>query len=166
MPDKVILWIQELQDCLNNIYRLFGDELANAEREFDITGLDNFCESLHIGIENALNGFIKLMEYWTHLPLCICRLGGENGPEFARAFLKHELFEEFEAFVNSDTAEPAKFPLIYEFIKFRIWIHPNMDIKLQESHIQLSGLDGGIQEILQDMLRNARQNARNLRVNE
>ena len=101
------------------------------------------------------------------------------------ALTQHDFFEEFEAFANSEIAEPAKFPLIYEFIKFRIWsivvhqqqleglfnrydikVHPNMNIKLQESRIQLSGLDGGIQEISQDMLRNARQNARNLRVNE
>jgi len=29
--------------------------------------------------------FKKWMSTWTHLPLCICSLGGESGPEFAQA---------------------------------------------------------------------------------
>ncbi|CAG8821439.1 38938_t:CDS:2, partial [Gigaspora margarita] len=186
MPDKMLIWIKDLQNCLDNIYELFGEELADAKHELNTTDFENFCELLHNGVENALNGFIKWMETWVHLPLCICRLGGENGPEFARAFLKvffswnsskeqsitecsyienlrmdlsserittfglleelnHlDFFEEFKAFANSDIAEPEKFPLVYEFLKF-------------QSRIQLSGLDGGIQEISQNDLRNIRQ---------
>lgn len=41
-----------------------------------------------------------------------------------------------------------------------------MDIHLQESRIQLSGLDGGIQEISQSDLRNIRQNAKKLASNK
>ncbi|CAG8597295.1 18170_t:CDS:2, partial [Gigaspora margarita] len=70
------------------IYELFGEELADAKHELNTTDFENFCELLHDDVENALNGLIKWMETWVHLPLCICRLGGENGPEFARAFLK------------------------------------------------------------------------------
>ncbi|CAG8826834.1 27337_t:CDS:2 [Gigaspora margarita] len=145
MPDKMVIWIKGLQDA-------------------QITFMNYLI--LHNGVENALNGFIKWMETWVHLPLCICQL-------------------EFEASANSDIANPEKFPLVYEFLKFRIWdiaihqqqleglfnrydmkINPNIDIHLQESWIQLSGLDGGIQEISQSDLRNIRQNANNLASNK
>ncbi|CAG8532671.1 18992_t:CDS:1, partial [Dentiscutata erythropus] len=37
------------------------------------------------------------------------------------ALSQHDFFEEFETFADSDIAEPAKFSLIYKFIKFCIW---------------------------------------------
>ncbi|CAG8677198.1 8254_t:CDS:2, partial [Dentiscutata erythropus] len=77
-----------------------------------------------------------------------------------------DFFEEFKAFANSNIMELEKFLLVYKFLKFHIWniiihqqqleglfnhydmkIHPNMNIHLQKSRIQLSGLDGRIQEI-------------------
>ncbi|CAG8833460.1 21793_t:CDS:1, partial [Racocetra persica] len=59
----------------------------DTECELDKRNFENFCESLRTGVENALDGFVKWMEVWVHLPLNICRLGGENRPEFAYAFL-------------------------------------------------------------------------------
>ncbi|CAG8505689.1 9368_t:CDS:2 [Dentiscutata erythropus] len=83
MSDRVILWIKELQDYLKDLYKLFGDELADAEHELSITDLKNFHESLHTRIENALNSFIKWMETWVHLPLYVCYLSSESETEFA-----------------------------------------------------------------------------------
>ncbi|CAG8737751.1 262_t:CDS:1 [Dentiscutata erythropus] len=145
--------------------------------------------------------------------LSICRLGGENGSDFACAFLKvflnkdssktptfkeityirllkkdlsnscsatfglleelsqYDFLEEFKNFANSDNTELAKFPLIYEFTKFRIWsiivhqqklerlfncydikVYPNMDTQLQESRIQLACSDSRVQDISQEIL--------------
>ncbi|CAG8787821.1 9670_t:CDS:1, partial [Racocetra persica] len=97
MPDKIILWIQELQNYLENIYILFGDELADAECELNAVDFEIFCESLHNRIKHALRGFVKWIETWIHLPLSICWLGGENRPDFARAFLK--------VFFNKDSSK-------------------------------------------------------------
>ncbi|CAG8669315.1 17563_t:CDS:2, partial [Dentiscutata erythropus] len=162
-----------------NIYELFGKELADAEDELNTTDFENFCKLLHNGVENALNGFIKWMETWAHLPLCICRLGGENSSSREQSItessyieslkldlsngrtttfglleeLNHpDFFEEFKAFANSDIMEPEKFPLVYEFLKFRIW-----NIVIHQQH----GLDGGIQEISRSDLQNIRQNTKN-----
>ncbi|CAG8837554.1 34855_t:CDS:1, partial [Racocetra persica] len=77
IPDKIIFWIQELQYYSKDIYKLFGNELADAENELNIIDFENFCESLCIEIENTLNGFVKWMNIWIHLPLSICRLGRE-----------------------------------------------------------------------------------------
>ena len=43
--------------------------------------------------------------------------------------------------------------------------YPNMNTQLQESHIQLVGLDGEIQEIFQDKLRSIWQNTKNSKNN-
>ncbi|CAG8701938.1 36595_t:CDS:2 [Gigaspora margarita] len=61
-----------LQDCSDNIYKLFGEELANAEHKLNTIDFENFCDLLHNSVENALNSFIKWIENWVHLPLCIC----------------------------------------------------------------------------------------------
>ncbi|CAG8835684.1 32761_t:CDS:2, partial [Gigaspora margarita] len=74
MPNKMVIWIKDLQDCSDNIYELFGEELADTGHELNTTDFENLCELLHDGVENALNGFIKWMETWVHLPLCICRI--------------------------------------------------------------------------------------------
>ncbi|CAG8752963.1 3972_t:CDS:2, partial [Dentiscutata erythropus] len=165
---------QCLQYCLENIYELFGNELNDAKCELNAIDFENFHTSLYTGIESTLNGFIKWMKTWIHLPLSVCRLGGVNGPEFACTFLivffnknflkaptpkeisyikllkedlssgclntfgllkalaHHDFFEEFEAFAGSD-----------------------------ESRIQLSGLDSGVQKISQDILRSIRKEINN-----
>ncbi|CAG8776801.1 24071_t:CDS:2, partial [Racocetra persica] len=52
----------KLATNIKNIYRLFGDELVDAEHELDTINFENFRESLRTGIENALDGFVKWME--------------------------------------------------------------------------------------------------------
>ncbi|CAG8836782.1 12708_t:CDS:1, partial [Gigaspora margarita] len=59
MPDKMVIWIKDLQDCSNNIYELFGEELADAKHELNTTNFENFCNLLHDSVENTLNSFIK-----------------------------------------------------------------------------------------------------------
>ncbi|CAJ0644744.1 1750_t:CDS:1, partial [Entrophospora sp. SA101] len=36
-------------------------------------------------IEKAFEAFKKWTITWTHLPLCVCSLGGESGPKFSQA---------------------------------------------------------------------------------
>jgi hypothetical protein len=36
------------------------------------------------GLTKALNAFKKWMDIWTHLPLSVCSLGGNNGQAFAQ----------------------------------------------------------------------------------
>ncbi|CAG8745612.1 33559_t:CDS:2 [Gigaspora margarita] len=156
MPDNIMLWIQKLQYCLENIYELFGNKLIDAESPTlkEISYIKLLKEDLSSGYLNTFG----LSEALTH----------------------HDFFEEFEAFAGSDVAEPAKFHLVYEFIKYRIWsitvhqqqleglfncydmkVHPNMNVQLQKSRIQLSGLDGGVQKISQDALRNIQKEINN-----
>ncbi|CAG8748561.1 13806_t:CDS:1, partial [Ambispora leptoticha] len=43
-------------------------------------------DSLERDINKAYEHFLKWMSSWVHLPLSICRLGGNSGHEFARTF--------------------------------------------------------------------------------
>ncbi|CAG8811324.1 7746_t:CDS:1, partial [Racocetra fulgida] len=52
------------------------------------------------------------------------------------------------------------------FNRYDIKVHPNMDAKLQESCIQLSSSDGGLQNISQDMLRNIQQDIKNSEISK
>ncbi|CAG8792812.1 23773_t:CDS:2 [Dentiscutata erythropus] len=95
----------------------------------------NQPDSIHLLLEDLLN---------EHL----------NTFGLLEALEQRNFFEEFKKFANSDISELAKYPLIYEFIKFRIWsivvyqqqleelfnrcdmkVHQNMNTQLQESHI-------------------------------
>lgn len=49
---------------------------------------NNLCKSLQTGVKKALDGFIKWMGVWIHLPLSICSLEGNYGLEYASAFLQ------------------------------------------------------------------------------
>jgi len=212
------MWINELWNNIDNIFELFGEDLYEAEDLLSSDAFNNLCESLQAGVEHALDGFVKWMDVWTHLPLSVCRLGGNHGPDFAHAFLRvfyshpesdsptlqeksyteflqedvtnhnqntfgllealsnHDFFKQFDNFADSDGKEPWKFPLVYEFIKYRIYsiivhqqqleglfnrydikVHPNMDTELQQARIQLSGLDGGIEKVTQEKLRHSRK---------
>ncbi|CAG8604019.1 27396_t:CDS:2, partial [Dentiscutata erythropus] len=187
-----------------NIYELFGNELTDAECELNVVDFENFCTSLHTGIESGVNGpefaraflavffnkiFLKAptLNKVSYIKALKEDLSNGHSNTFGplEALSQRDFFEQFEAFANSDIVEPVKFPHVYEFIKFRIWsitvhqqqleglfnrydmkVHPNMNIQLQESRIQLSGLDGGAQEISQDILRDIWKNINNSKVNE
>ncbi|CAG8754647.1 20183_t:CDS:2, partial [Racocetra persica] len=62
MPDKIAIWIKDLQNCLDNIYELFGEELADAKQELNTADFENFYKLLYDS--------------------------GKNGSEFVCAFLK------------------------------------------------------------------------------
>ncbi|CAG8813011.1 1290_t:CDS:1, partial [Racocetra fulgida] len=51
------------------------------------------------------------------------------------------------------------------FNHYDVKVHSNMSAQLQELCIQLSNLDGRLQKIFQDMLRDIRQSIRNFEVN-
>ncbi|PKK68701.1 hypothetical protein RhiirC2_713177 [Rhizophagus irregularis] len=161
MPDKVMVWIDELQNAAESISETFQEELAEGAL-LSSKDINELYEALQTGVNQALNGFLKWMLPWIHLPLSVCRLGGDYGQAFARAFL-HVFFskqhsnisqresyyieflkkdlqnetintfglmealqepnflKEFEEFSNSDSNEYWKFPMVYTFIKYRVW---------------------------------------------
>jgi len=87
MPDKVEEWIAELENAEEKIFDIFPDILFDAENNLSDEDFDVFCESLANGVKKASDSFKKWLECWIHLPLSICRLGSNNGPTFACAFL-------------------------------------------------------------------------------
>jgi hypothetical protein len=95
------------------------------------------------------------------------------------ALQEPNFFNEFENFSNSVSNEYWKFPMIYSFIKYRIWsivvhqqqlegmfnrydikVHANMSKELQESRIILSGPDNEDVNITQEKLQKTRQQFR------
>ncbi|KAF0557670.1 zinc finger mym-type protein 1-like protein: PROVISIONAL [Gigaspora margarita] len=116
LPGQVLLWLEELQSAIANLYIIFDKEFVEAQSKL--------CDQ---------------MGCWTHLPLTICLLGGDNGPDFARMSYPHEL---------------SSFPLLYNFVKYRIWsiivhqqqlegmfnkynikMHPNIIDEVQEARL-------------------------------
>jgi hypothetical protein len=200
MPEMVENWIHELKNVLQNPDEIFIEELLTAHDLLDEQEFLSLTEKVQMGIEKAFEVFKKWMITWTHLPFCVCSLGGESGPEFAQAVTytvlsyplpdeptirlksyierleknfeegrrdslglfealeQHEFREQFVAFSKADYTQLQKFPLIYEFVKHRIWsiivhqqhiegmfnkydikTHPNMNKSLQKARLQLSG---------------------------
>lgn len=194
LPDQVLVWLRELEESC-----YFSEEYNEANITLLEDEFENLNLKINLGVKKALESFSKWMGYWTHLPLSICRLGGDYGPEFARAVgfvilnksfnvepnwhessyieslqgdLSHGLIEsfglfealkeqdfleEFLIFAESSATELHKFPLIYSFVKHRIWsiivhqqqiegmfnkydikTHPNQTICLQEARMQMS----------------------------
>lgn len=74
--------MEKLQNSIDNVFDIFGEELYEAENLV----FNELCESLKSGVE-PLNGFAKWMKVWIHLPLSVCRFGGDYGSDYARAFL-------------------------------------------------------------------------------
>ena len=85
MPEMVEIWIDELKNALQNPDEIFIEELLTAHDLLNEQEFLNLADRVQLGIEKAFEAFKKWMITWTHLPFCICSLGGENGPEFAQA---------------------------------------------------------------------------------
>ncbi|GBC05120.1 hypothetical protein RclHR1_06040011 [Rhizophagus clarus] len=86
MPEKIYEWKGFLGDLKDNFEMFFADELLEA---IDTLSSDEF-EKLFDGLENGINKtyeyFEKWMNSWLHLPLVICRLGGDLAQSFANSF--------------------------------------------------------------------------------
>jgi fumarate reductase subunit C len=87
LPDQVLLWLGELQEAIELPEYYFADELEEASSKLPEDKFQNLRLKLKLGIKKASESFSKWMECWIHLPLSICRLGGDRGPEFARAIV-------------------------------------------------------------------------------
>ena len=190
---------------------------------FHESELQEYSFQLKHGLKTALESFSKWMEYWIYLPLSVCRLGGERGPEFAQAvaskilnhsfateltwlgkyyleFLEGDLsngtcksfglfealndddfLEQFLAFAESQASDIHKFPLVYDFVKYRIWsivVHqqqiegmfnkydiktePNQKTSLQQARMLLTCSADKTQVTLKEIRREIREeNERN-----
>ncbi|CAG8846412.1 13488_t:CDS:1, partial [Gigaspora margarita] len=83
MPDKVNEWISFLNDLKKNFYMFFGQELLIALKSLDNENFGELFDNLERRINKAYEHFVKWMTPWMHLPLSICRFGGNSGYEFA-----------------------------------------------------------------------------------
>lgn len=220
LPDQILLWLSKLHDMSESPNEYFIEEFEEFssilhENELQIQSL-----KLKHGIKAALESFSKWMECWIHLPLSVCRLGGDYGPEFARAvaskilnqtfeneltwreelyikFLEEDfskgiitsfgLFDalkednflgQFIAFAKSQADDLHKFPLVYDFVKYKIWpivVHqqqieglfnkydiktdPNQKTALQEARMQLA-CSTGEKSVTGEMLKEVRREIR------
>ncbi|CAG8470318.1 25167_t:CDS:10 [Racocetra persica] len=69
--------------------------------------------------------------------------GHSNTFELLEVLAHRDFFEEFKKFADSDISELAKFPLIYVFIKFRIWsIVAQLYAVAEASKAETSGGEG------------------------
>ena len=85
LPDQVLIWLGELYKIIDCPNECFIEEFEEFSSIFHESELQTHSLKLKRGIETALVSFSKWMECWIHLPLSVCRLGGDYGPEFARA---------------------------------------------------------------------------------
>jgi hypothetical protein len=76
----VLVWLRELEESC-----YFSEEYNEANITLLEDEFENLNLKINLGVKKALESFSKWMGYWTHLPLSICHLGGDYGPEFARA---------------------------------------------------------------------------------
>lgn len=216
LPDQVLIWLGKLHDISECPNEYFIEEFEEFGSMIDESELQNYSFKLKHGITKALESFSKWMECWIHLPLSVCRLGGDHGPEFARAVVSkilHQYFEteltwreelleedlskgiaqsfglfdvlkedefreQFLAFAKSQASELHKFPLVYDFVKYKIWpivVHqqqiegmfnkydiktdPNQKTTLQEARMQLT-CSTGEKVVTGEMLKEIRREIR------
>lgn len=86
MPDKVSEWLEFLKNLKNNFDMFFSDQLLEAVDLLSNEEFDNLFNNLELGILAALEHFEKWLLQWLHLPLAICRLGGNNARSFASSY--------------------------------------------------------------------------------
>lgn len=106
MPDKVTEWLSFLRDLKENFDIVFGQELLEALQSLDSDEWGSLYDSLERGIIKALEHFESWMLPWLHLPLSICRLGGDNGQAFARSYY-------YVFFSKSWVNEPSQIEINY-----------------------------------------------------
>src|SRR6185437_4008495 len=86
MPDKVYEWYKFFQDIAKNFDMFFADELLEALDNLSSKEFGILFDNLEKGINKALDHFEKWLSPWLHLPLVVCRLGGNNARSFASSF--------------------------------------------------------------------------------
>ncbi|CAB5182836.1 unnamed protein product [Rhizophagus irregularis] len=199
-----------------NLQMFFADELSEAVEILSNDEFEELFNNLENGINTAYEYFEKWLDAWLHLPLAICRLGGNYAHSFANSFrfiiLKREWKEiptdlelrfakdlendvndgisdtfglqeillsdkefdkEFEEFCNANNPSLYDFPLLYNFVKTRIYFiiihqqqveglfnkldlktHANMSLSLKQSKLRLASskiekddLAAGLEEV-------------------
>lgn len=88
MPDKVLQWTRSLHTIIDDVYAFFGNELLAATNILEDEEFELLVNDLINGIEKALSSFQTWMENWMHLPLSLCRLGSNNGSDYALSYIK------------------------------------------------------------------------------
>ncbi|CAG8712898.1 4985_t:CDS:1, partial [Ambispora leptoticha] len=86
MVDKVYEWHKFLKDVAMNFEMFFANELLEALESLSNEEFGTFFNDLELEINKALEYFEKWFLSWLHLPLVVCRLGGNNAQSFASSF--------------------------------------------------------------------------------
>jgi hypothetical protein len=219
MPDKVFEWHKFLKNLVNNFEMFFSDQLSEAASLLSSEEFGILFNGLECGIIEALKYFEKWLLQWLHLPLAVCRLGGDNAQPFASSFYhvilqkpwisppsdlelrfaqdlendssnngviddfglrelllhNNNFLEEFEQFCSCDNPKLYRFPILYDFVKSRIYFivihqqqveglfnkldlktHSNMSPSVKQSKLRLSS-DKITKENLTDGLKEMRK---------
>ncbi|CAG8502880.1 9226_t:CDS:2 [Gigaspora margarita] len=82
MLDKIQEWKDYLKNIKDNFEMFFADELLEAIDILPSNEFEQMFNNLEHGISKAYEFFEKWMEQWLHLPLVICRLGGDRAHSF------------------------------------------------------------------------------------
>jgi hypothetical protein len=118
MPDKVFEWHEFLKNLTNNFDMFFSDQLLEAANLLSSEEFEILFNNLEHGIMEALNHFEKWLLQWLHLPLSVCRLGGNNARPFASSF--------------------------YHVILQKPWISPPSDLELRFAQVLEDDKNNGI----------------------
>ncbi|CAB5348503.1 unnamed protein product [Rhizophagus irregularis] len=86
MPDKVMEWINYLNNIKENFDSFFAEELLEAVDSLEAEQFGEIFDGLNSGMQKAFDHFKKWMDPWCHLPLSICKLGGNFAQSFAQSF--------------------------------------------------------------------------------
>src|SRR5438128_10624825 len=78
LPDQVLFWLSELNEMGESPNNYFSEEFEEFSSIIPESELQNYCFQLKHDLKAAFESFSKWMECWIHLPLSVCRLGGEN----------------------------------------------------------------------------------------
>ncbi|CAG8491979.1 2462_t:CDS:2, partial [Ambispora leptoticha] len=155
--DKVYAWITDLNDAKENIYQVFEQELEFGLDNLDVDDYNNLCIELQDGIQTALEGFVKWMQVWIHLPLSICCLGDNNEEDIKEGNLDtFGLSEALKDEYRIWTIVVHQQQLEGMFNRYDLKVHPNMDLELQEARMILSTSSSNSLDITREKLQDIR----------
>ncbi|CAJ0863632.1 17249_t:CDS:2, partial [Entrophospora sp. SA101] len=88
LPEMVEKWTKELNEAAERPEIVFFfEEFQAANRCLEKNDYIDLMDKIKAGLTKALDIFKKWMDIWTHLPLSVCNLGGNNGQTFAWAVI-------------------------------------------------------------------------------
>jgi hypothetical protein len=86
MPDFIVNSTFQFINILKNPYSFFGEELLQCTEIMNDLEIESLIQKLGLGLQKGFELHQKWFDSWLHLPLSICRLGGNNAHQFACSY--------------------------------------------------------------------------------